>query len=194
VETFGDIDRILAGHGVGDQKRLDRAGAVPHGGNFVHQLLVDMQPAGGIQHDHVEPAQPGGLHGARGDIDRLLAGEHFFLFFFLKALADLGGRRGFTRPLQANHHDRHRRRRRQVQPDGITTQHFHQVIVDQLDNHLARRNRTQDFRARRLYGNVLDQFLDDRQGDVGLQQRDPQFAHRRRDVGLFQCAALAQPP
>ncbi len=208
----------FAGLPIDEERRPDLAERV------CRKLLVDMQPAGGIQYDHVEPAQPGGLHGARGDIDRLLAGDNgqgrntglfaqglqlllrrrtrhierrhqnFFLFFFLKALADLGRCCGFTRSLQTDHHDRHRRRRRQVQSDGIATQHFHQMIVDQLDDHLARRNRTQDVRARRLYGNVLDQLFDDRQGDIGLQQRDPQFAHRRRDVGFFQGAALAQPP
>ena len=71
-------------------------------------------------------------------------------------------------------------------------EHLDQGVVDDLDDHLARRDRAQHFRADRLFGDLVDEIARDRQRDVGLEQRDADLAHRRAHVGLRQRAAAAK--
>ena len=59
-----------------------------------------------------------------------------------------------------------------------------QRVVDDLDDHLARRDRAQHFLADRLLGDLVDEIAGDRQRDVGLEQGDAHLAHRRAHVGL----------
>ena len=53
AKGLGEIDRVLAGHRVGDQQGLVRLGRLAHRGDFEHQLLVDVEPAGGVEDDDV---------------------------------------------------------------------------------------------------------------------------------------------
>ena len=56
--------RISAGAGdVGDRLHL------------VHQRLVDVEPAGGVEQEHVKALELRRLERAAGDLDRLLAGD-----------------------------------------------------------------------------------------------------------------------
>src|SRR5699024_9130994 len=57
---------------------------------------------------------------------------------------------------------------------------------------LARRERLEHFLADRAHLDALDQRLDHRQRDVGLEQRDAHFAQRFANVLLGQPAAAAQ--
>ena len=76
--------------------------------------------------------------------------------------------------------------------DGVGAEHLDQRVVDDLDDLLARRDRAQHLLADRLLGRLVDELADDRQRDVGLEQRDAHLAHRRAHVGLVQRAAAAQ--
>ena len=70
VEGLGHGDRLLAGHGVHHQQRLggrDRAGDAHQ---LIHHRLVDVQPAGGVQQDHVVPTLPRGLQPRSRDLQR----------------------------------------------------------------------------------------------------------------------------
>ena len=73
VEGLGDIDRVLAGQRVGHQQGLMRIDQRLDGGDFGHQLLVDMLAAGGVENDDVIAADLGRRHGALGDVQRALA-------------------------------------------------------------------------------------------------------------------------
>ena len=75
AKRLGEVDRVLAGHRVGDQQRLVRAGRLAHRRDLEHQLLVDVEPAGGVENDHVVALGPPGFERAPGDRDRLLP-EH----------------------------------------------------------------------------------------------------------------------
>ena len=68
VEGAGEIDRVLAGQRIGDEQRFIGLGDVAHGGRFGEEFLVDVKPAGGIEHDHVVAALAGFRHGAPGDL------------------------------------------------------------------------------------------------------------------------------
>ncbi len=136
VEGFGDVDRVLAGQAVGDEDGLVRLDLIAHGGDFGHQLFVDVLAAGGVEDDDVIAADLGARHGAPGDIDRALAGDdrqrrhlgllaqdlellhgggavdverghqHPLLLSRLQQQAELGRGGGLARALQADHQDR----------------------------------------------------------------------------------------
>ena len=58
LERARDVDRVLAGHGVGHQQGLDRVGQRVDRRGLVHHGLVHGEPAGGIEDHHVEALQP----------------------------------------------------------------------------------------------------------------------------------------
>ena len=174
-----------------------------HRSGFRHQRLVDLQPAGGVEHDHIVTAEPRRVVGALGDIDRLLAGDdrqgrdpslfaqHFQLFLggralrverrhqnfftvpFLQACGDLRRRGRLTGALQTDQHDADRCRSQQFKPLRLRAQHLDQLVVHDLDDHLARRDRAQHFLADRLFPHLFDKVAHHRQGDVRFEQGDP---------------------
>ena len=66
AERLGDIDRVLAGHRIGDEQRLVRRRRLAHRRDFEHQLLVDVQPAGGVEHHDVVALAPPDLAARAG--------------------------------------------------------------------------------------------------------------------------------
>ena len=58
VELAGALDRVLPGHRVGDVEQVGRLDRVLDRLQLVHQLVVDVQPAGGVDDDHVEAEVP----------------------------------------------------------------------------------------------------------------------------------------
>src|SRR6185437_8394680 len=72
-ERLGDVDRVLAGHRVGDEQGLVRRRRVANGGDLDHQLLVDVEPARRVEQDYVVAFGAADLHGPLGDLDRALA-------------------------------------------------------------------------------------------------------------------------
>ena len=75
---------------------------------------------------------------------------------------------------------------------GLAAEHLDQRVVDDLDDHLARRDRADDVLADGLLGDLVDEIARHRQRDVGLEQGDAHLAHRRAHVGLRQRAAAAE--
>ena len=223
VEAFGQIDGVLAGQRVGDQQHLVRIGGAAHLRRFAHQLLVEREPAGGIEQHHVIAAEPRRLLGAGGDLHRRLAfddrqrvdvdllaehGEllhrrrpagverghqHLALETVGEALGDLGGGRGFARALQADHHDDDRRRRVEIDRLRVRSQSLDQLVVHDLHDHLAGRDRLDHVDADRALLHLLGEAARDVERHVGLEQRAPHFAQRRLDIGFRQRAAPGQP-
>ena len=58
------------------------------------------------------------------------------------------------------------------------------MIVDDLDDHLARRDRADDVGADCLGTDRIDEITDDRQRHVGLEQGGADLAQGRVDIGL----------
>ena len=75
VELLGDVDGVLAGQAVDHQQRLVGPGRVANRLDLGHQVVVDVQPPGGVEHDHVVAAERRLLAGALGDRDRVLPGD-----------------------------------------------------------------------------------------------------------------------
>ena len=189
-EALGDVDRVLAGHRIGDEQDLVRRRGRGDRLHLVHQRLIDMQPAGRVEHQHVIALQLRGVERAAGDLDRLLAGDdrqgrdlrlaaehgelllrgragdvergHQDLLAVLlgEALGELGGGRGLARALQADHHDDRGRRDLDLQLDLLGAEHLDERVVDDLDDLLARRDRAQHLLADRLLGRLVDELAD----------------------------------
>ncbi len=187
-----------------------------------HQLFVDMGAAGGIEQQHVIAAELGGFQRAGGDLRRAFAGDdgkrrhlgllaehaqlllrggpagierghqHFLLVALLQALAELGGGRGLARALQADQHHHHRRRGGEVDALRVVAQHTHQLVIDDLDDHLAGRDRAHHILADRLRLHRVDKVAHHVERDIGLEQRAAHLAHGFRHVGLAQRALAGE--
>ena len=64
--------------------------------------------------------------------------------------------------------------------------------MDDADQRLPGRQRADDLLADRLVLDRRDEVLDDRQRDVGLEQREPHLAQRVLDVGVGEPRLAAQ--
>ena len=53
VERLGHIHRVLAGHGVDDEERVVRVHRLGDAPGLVHEVLVDVEAAGGVDDQHV---------------------------------------------------------------------------------------------------------------------------------------------
>jgi hypothetical protein len=104
---------------------------------------------------------------------------------------ELGGRRRLARALEAGHEHDRRRARREGEPRRRAAHQRRQLLVDDLDDLLARIQLALDLRAE---GPLLDparELLDDLEVDVGLEEREADLAHGPVDVVLGQGPALA---
>ena len=68
-----------------------------------------------------------------------------------------------------------------------------QFVMDDLDHHLAGRDRLDDGGADRLLADAIGEASDHVERDVGFQQRAAHLAHRGIDIGFRQRAAPRQP-
>ena len=75
VEGLGRAHGVLAGQAVGDQQGLRRLGDPRDLRGLAHHGFVEGGAAGGVQDQHVEPAELGGRQRAPRDIRRRLAGQ-----------------------------------------------------------------------------------------------------------------------
>ena len=80
----------------------------------------------------------------------------------------------------------------EIDRDRGLAEHADELVVDDLDDLLARRHRAGDLGADGALADLLDEGLHDLERDVGLEQRAADLAQRRVDVGLAEGAAAAQ--
>ena len=69
-----------------------------------------------------------------------------------------------------------------------------QLVVDDLHDLLAGRQALEDLLAERLLAHARDEVADDGEVDVGLEQREPDLAHRARDRLFVELALLRRSP
>ena len=223
VEGAREIDRVLAGQRVGDQQHFMRIGGALHFGRFRHHRFVERGAAGGVEQHDVVAAELRRLQRALRDLRRRLAlhdrqrldadvaaehGEllhrrraagverghqHLALVALGQAAGELCGGGGFAGALQADHHDGDRRRRVEVDGLAVGAERRDQLVVDDLDDHLAGRHRLDDGGADGLLAHLVGERAHDFERDVGLEQRAAHLAHGRVDVGLGERAAARQP-
>ncbi len=219
IEGARQIDGVLAGEGVGDQQNLVRIGGALDLGRLAHHGVVERGAAGGVEQHHVVAAEAGSLERALGDLRRHLAldhrqrvdpgvaaehGEllhrrraahverghqHFLPLAVGQPLGDFGGGGGFAGALQADHHEDDRRRGVKIDAGALRAQRLDQLVVHDLDHHLAGGDRLRHLDADGVLLHLLGEGARHVERDVGFQQRAPHFAQRRIDVGFLQRAA-----
>jgi hypothetical protein len=219
-ERLRHANRVLAGHRVEHEQHVGRPRGVAHRGELVHQRLVHVQPAGRVEDDGVQLLRAGTLeplHDRLDGVGALLAEDgHLDLLAELLELVDRGralqvggdearlaaflaqeqrelGRGGrLARALQAGEQD-HRRRPAGEREPGVAGAHQgRQLLLDDLHDLLAGRQALGHVLAERPFAHTRDEVLHDLEVDVGLQERQPDLAHRARDRLLVEAALLAQ--
>ena len=223
VEGAREIDRVLAGEAVGDQQHLVRIGGALHVGRFRHHRVVEGGAAGGVEQHDVVAAELAGLQRALRNLRRLLAGDdrqgldadllaehgellhrggaahverghqHLAAALLGEALRELRGGRRLAGALQADHHDRNRRRRIEIDRIALRAQHLDELVVHDLHDQLSGRHRLDDLDADRARFHLVGEGAHHVERDVGFEQRAAHFAQRRIDVGLRQRAAPGEP-
>ena len=185
---------------------------------LVHQLLVDVQAAGGVEDDDVGTLISRALDPCRHRLDRVRAGEdgHLDLAAQLLELLDssralevggderrlvvllaqehgeLGGRSRLPRALEAGEQDHGRRLPGERELRAARAHQLRQLLVDDLHDLLAGRQAAHHVLAERPLPHACDEVLDDLEVDVGLEQREADLAHRARDHLFVQLPAPAQ--
>ena len=214
-----DVDRLLAGHRVEDEEDVRRLRGVAHAHELVHQLLVDVQPAGGVEDDDVLAPALRRLQAVLHDLDRILrvaavdgdldlaaellelvdrggalevgGDERRLLPLLAQQQRELGGGGRLARALEAGEQD-HRRRAAERETGVAGAHERSQLLVHDLHDLLARRQALQDVLPGRALAHLRDEVLHDLEVDVGLEQREADLAHRLRDRVLVEAALAAQ--
>jgi hypothetical protein len=191
-------------------------------GHLDHQRLVDMGAAGGVEDDDVMAAELCRLHGARGDVDRRLAGDDGqrrdpVCSPSWRSCSCAAGRRVSSEAIRTFLPWRSVRRLAilaevVVLPEpcrptimmttgagalrsidyALGAKHFDKFVMDDLDDHLAGLDRLQDGGADGLLAHLVGEGAHDFQRHVGFEQRTADLAQRRRDIGLGQRATAGQ--
>jgi hypothetical protein len=94
--------------------------------------------------------------------------------------------------LQADHHDGDRRRGVEIDALAVGAQRGDELVVHDLDDHLAGRHRLHHLDADGLLFDVVGEGARHVERDVGLEQRAADFTQRRIDVGFAERAAASE--
>ena len=105
---------------------------------------------------------------------------------------ELAGGGRLARALQAAEQDHGRRLGREGELRARRAEQLGQLLVDDLDDLLAGRQAREHLLADGALAHRGDERLDDAEVDVGLEQGEPDLAHRAIDVVLAQRSARAE--
>ena len=222
IEIASQIDGVLTGQRIRDQQDFMRIGLLLDVCHFQHQGFVDVRAAGGIENDDVMPAELGGLHGARGNIRRRLAGDdrqrvdagldaelaklflggrttrverchqHLLLIAVGQAFGDLAGGGGLARALQTHHHDDDGGGGVEIDGDAFGAEHLDKLVMHDLDDHLAGFDRLQDGCTNSFFTHPVGEGTHDFQCNVRFQKRTANLAQGGGNIGFRQRATAGQ--
>ena len=223
VKALCHVDGILPRHGVDHQQNLGGRHGLLEAPELVHERLVNMQAAGGVQKDHVVAVLFGVCHRALCDFHHVglarlgihrdahalahhlelvhggrtvdVAGGQQGPLVLLPGIhaGQLGGVGGLSRALQPHHHDNGGRRGGDFELCALASHELDKLLVDNLNHLLGGREALKHFGPRRPLGDGGHKGLDHLDVDVGPQQHQAHLAHGLLDVGLGQLALAAQP-
>ena len=206
VELVGRFDGVLARHGVGDEEDLDGVKLLFELLQLSHQIVVDVEAAGGVDQQNVAAGLRAFAARGAGQVERLrfsgrafidwqtdVARDHLQLLargrpvdihrYHHGAMAvlreparELAGGGGLTRALQADDHEDAGRLVGEAQARFVAAQNLDQLFLNDLDHLLRRRKGAEHFLAHGLDLDVLDELLDYFEIDVGFEQRHADFA------------------
>ena len=221
VEGLGNIHSVLACHGIHHQQRLVHGDSFLDLHELLHQDLVDLQTAGGIQDHNVVAVIPGVGQRLAGDLRGLgtrqrehrrtclpahdlqlvdgggavdIAGhQHGAAALLNEVFGKLGCVGRFTVALQAAEHDDGLTLVLDDQAGGFLAAHQgNELLVDDLDHLLGGGQALHDLLTHGALGDLGTEILGNLVVDIGFQQGHPHLAHGGFDVGLGQLAVAAQ--
>ncbi len=225
VELVGRLHRVLAGHGVGNEEDLLRIEDLLQRLHLVHQLLVDVQPAGGVNDEHVAGVIDGlaagflhqpfdsrgvrfldlafvemGLDGLGYHLELLACrrtvnvnrDQHGPVSALLEPVRQFARGSGLAGTLQTRHQHNCGRLGGELQLGRVFAEDGDQFVANNLDYLLGGGKRGQHFLAQRFLADVLDQFFDYVEVNVGFEQRHANFFQRFADVFFRQRTLSAQ--
>ena len=129
---------------------------------------------------------------ARGGTIDVHRDQHGPVAALLEPVGQLARGGGLAGTLQSGHQHDRRRLRGELQLGGVFAQDADQLVANDLDHLLGGRERRHHLLAQRLLADVVNQFFDDLEVDVGLEQRHADFFQRFADVLFRQRALSAQ--
>ena len=220
VEALSGVHRVLTGHGVHDQHDLVWLDGGLDVFQLVHQSLVHMQTAGGVQKHHVVTVLTGVEDGLLRRLHRILGSlfkhgnpqlfaadlqllngggtvnvagdQQRILPLPLHQSGQLAAVGGFTRALQTHQHDDCRAVGVDVDMLGIAAHELAKLLVDDLNDHLGRGQGFQNVGADAALGDGFGKILDHLVADVRFQQCHANLPHGLLHVRLFQASLAAQ--
>ncbi len=181
-----------------------------------------MQPAGGIEQQHVVGLQRRLGQRALGDGHRRLArkrrcetrahlrgqglqlqngrrpihvgADHqdFFVLFLDQPTREFAGAGGLAGALQTGEHHHDRTLRAQVEAGARLAHEPRQFLMHDLDECLSRGEALRHLHADRARLDGVGEALDHRQRDVGVEQREANFAHRVGNIVVGESAAAGK--
>ena len=180
-----------------------------------------MQAAGGVDDDHVAQMVDGVLHALPGYLDRVrtvmavhphahlvaerlqliggggtihVAGdEQRVVVLAFQQVGQLGRSRRLARALQAHEHDDVGNAAAEFDAAGaLLSEQVRELVEDDLHHVLRRGERIEHLGGEAALLGLGDEFLDDLEVDIGLEQRQADFAHGGVDILFGQLALAAQ--
>ena len=216
VKGGGCVNSVLTGHGVDNQHNFSGVHLSLDGLQLVHKSFVNVETACGIQQDYVIAVRVGMLDGCLGNFngiglshlengDAQLSTDGFqlrdcsgtvnvtsyqqrSLALLFQVACQLCAVGGFTCTLQTNQHNNAGELGSDVDLLVFLAHESGKLFVDDLDDHLSRRQSLKHFLAACALGNGLNKVLNDLVANVSLQKSHANFAHCLLDVGLGQSA------
>jgi len=110
----------------------------------------------------------------------------------LEPVCQLARSRGLAGALKPGHQHDRGRLRGELHARRVLAKNLDQFVAHNLDDLLARGERGQHFLADRLSANLVDELLDHLEVDVGLEQREADFAQRLVNVLLGELGLPAE--
>ena len=178
-----------------------------------------MEAAGGVQEHQVVAVLFGVLHGGLGDVHRVglphlengdiqlsthrfqlldgggavdvAGGQQRALALLAHVAGELGAVGGLARALQAHQHHHAGGFGADIQFLGLPAHQGAELLVDDLDDHLGRRQGLQHLPAAGPLGDGLGKVLYHLVADVGLEQGHAHLAHCLLDITLGETALAA---
>ena len=127
---------------------------------------------------------------ARGGTIDVNRNQHGAMSALLEPVREFSRGGGLTGALQTRHENDGRRLRGELELGGVFAEDGDEFVANDLDDLLGGRERGHDFLAEGLLADVLDEFLDNVEVNVGFEQGHADFFERVADV-LFGQGALS---
>ena len=220
-KRLGDVDGVLARHRIDHQQQVVRLQRRPHAHELAHQLLVHVQAPARVDDQHVLALGASTLERPRRDLDGISVGaalirggvrlraqlhqlldrrraagitggeRHAARVLLAQVARELCRRRRLARALQARHHDHGRGARGKAQRRRGAAHQVRELLGHDLHHLLAGVEPAYHLGPGAALAEVGRELLDHLEVDVGLEQRQPDLAHRQIDVALGERAAVA---